>query len=53
VLPEAFELVERGHLDAEDFRAFAFENAVALFGGTNPDFFEGTAVADAARKALA
>ena len=53
VLALAFELVLRGHLDAEEFRAFAFENAVALFGGTNPDFFEGTAVADAARKALA
>jgi len=53
VLALAFELVLRGHLGAEEFRAFAFENAVALFGGTNPGFFEGTAVADAARKALA
>jgi predicted TIM-barrel fold metal-dependent hydrolase len=49
VLVEAFELVRRGHLDAEQFRAFAFGNAVALFAGTNPDFFQGTAVADAAR----
>jgi predicted TIM-barrel fold metal-dependent hydrolase len=52
VLVEAFELVERGQIDAQDFRAFAFGNAVELFGGTNPAFFEGTAVADAARRAL-
>jgi predicted TIM-barrel fold metal-dependent hydrolase len=49
VLAEAWELVERGHLDEADFRDFAFGNAVRLFAGTNPAFFEGTAVADAAR----
>jgi predicted TIM-barrel fold metal-dependent hydrolase len=53
VLVEAWELVERGHLTASDFRAFAFGNAVELFAGSNPAFFEGTAVADAARRALA
>jgi predicted TIM-barrel fold metal-dependent hydrolase len=52
VLAEAWELVDSGHLDEADFRDFAFGNAVRLFGETNPAFFEGTAVADAAREAL-
>jgi len=47
VLPEAWELVENGHLDEEDFRAFTCGNAVELLRATNPDFFAGTAVADA------
>jgi predicted TIM-barrel fold metal-dependent hydrolase len=46
VLPEAWELVERGHLDAPDFRAFVFDNAVDLLTGTNPEFFRGTLLAD-------
>jgi hypothetical protein len=44
VLCESWELVEDGHLDADDFRAFTFGNAVALWAGTNPDFFAGTVV---------
>jgi predicted TIM-barrel fold metal-dependent hydrolase len=44
VLPEAWELVEDGHLDEQDFRAFTCDNAVALLTATNPDFFAGTAV---------
>jgi len=52
VLVEAWELVERGHLDEADFRELVFGNAVRLFGETNPAFFEGTAVADAARRAM-
>jgi predicted TIM-barrel fold metal-dependent hydrolase len=44
VLPEAWELVEDGHLDAADFKAFTCDNAIALFAGTNPRFFEGTTV---------
>jgi hypothetical protein len=50
VLAEAWELVEKGHLDEADFRALTFGNAVELFAGVNPAFFEGTAVADAARR---
>ncbi|MDW3218001.1 MAG: amidohydrolase family protein [Acidimicrobiales bacterium] len=50
VLPEAFELVEDGLLDADDFRAFVFDDPVRLFTAGNPDFFAGTVVAaDAAR----
>jgi predicted TIM-barrel fold metal-dependent hydrolase len=47
VLAEAWELVEHGHLDAAGFRAFTFGNPVALWAGTNPDFFAGTVIADA------
>jgi predicted TIM-barrel fold metal-dependent hydrolase len=50
VLGEAWELVEHGHIDAGDFREFVFENAIDLWCGTNPDFFEGTRVAEAVRK---
>lgn len=32
VLPEAWELVERGHVTPDDFRAFTYDNAVALWG---------------------
>jgi predicted TIM-barrel fold metal-dependent hydrolase len=52
VLREAWELVERGHLDAADFRDLVFGNASRLFGETNPAFFDGTAIADAAHRAL-
>jgi hypothetical protein len=44
-LPEAFELVEDGHITEDDFRDFVFGNAVRLWGTQNPRFFEGTAVA--------
>ena len=37
-------LVEDGHLDVADFRAFTYENPVALWSGTNPDFFAGTVI---------
>ena len=52
-LPEAFELVEDGHITADDFRAFAFTNAVRLSGTQNPRFFEGTRVAKKAAAVLA
>jgi hypothetical protein len=32
VLPEAWELVEGGHITADDFRAFTYDNALALWG---------------------
>src|SRR5262245_25492567 len=50
VLPEAWELVDRGHLDAEEFRDFTFGNVVRFFTAARPDFYAQTAVADAARK---
>jgi predicted TIM-barrel fold metal-dependent hydrolase len=53
VLPEAWELVEAGHLDAADFRAFTCDNAVALLAGSNPEFFRGTTLESYATDALA
>jgi hypothetical protein len=47
VVCEAWELVEKEHLDLADFRAFTFGNPVALWCGTNPNFFAGTIVEDA------
>ena len=53
VVPEAYELVEHGLLDDDDFRAFMFENAVRFWGETNPDFFKGTVVEKQAAEVLA
>ena len=53
VLEEAHELVDDGHLDAAQFRAFTFANVVALHGGMNPDFFKGTVVEKEAAQELA
>lgn len=47
VLHEAHELVDDGLLVAEDFERVVFRNPVRLFAGMNPDFFAGTAIADA------
>jgi predicted TIM-barrel fold metal-dependent hydrolase len=44
VLPEAWELVEDGLLDRDQFRAFTYGNVVELFTATNADFFAGTVV---------
>jgi hypothetical protein len=52
-LPEAYELVEDGHITADYFRALTFTNAVKLWGTQNPRFFEGTCVAKEAAAILA
>jgi predicted TIM-barrel fold metal-dependent hydrolase len=44
VLPEAFEMVDKGCLTEEDFREFTFSNAARLHGSVNPDFFKGTVI---------
>ena len=49
VLPEAWELVEEGHLTEEDFADFTCHNVARLLTDMNPNFFDGTAVADAIR----
>ena len=51
-LPEAWELVEHGHLSEEDFRDFMFVNPVRLHAGMNPDFFKGTAIETEVARAL-
>jgi len=53
VLGEAWELVEHGLIDEQNFRDFSFGNAVELYGRMNPDFFNGTVVEDAVRRELA
>src|SRR5258708_6918798 len=52
-LPEAYELVEDGFITGDDFRDFVFGNTVRLWGTQNPNFFDGTRVADEARALLA
>jgi predicted TIM-barrel fold metal-dependent hydrolase len=51
-LPEAYELVEDGHITEDNFRDFVFANAVRLWGTQNPRFFEGTVVAKEAAAVL-
>jgi predicted TIM-barrel fold metal-dependent hydrolase len=50
---EAYELVDDHLIDAEQLKQFVFTNAVEFWTATNPDFFKGTAVEDAARGCLA
>ena len=52
VVTEAYELVEDEKIDAAGFKRFVFENPVHFWGETNPAFFAGTRVADAARSVL-
>jgi hypothetical protein len=52
-LPEAYELVEDGFITGDDFRDFVFGNTVRLWGTQNPNFFDGTRVANEARALLA
>ncbi len=40
-LPEAYELVEDGHITADNFRDFTFANAVRLWGTQNPQILRG------------
>jgi predicted TIM-barrel fold metal-dependent hydrolase len=44
VVPEAYELVEDGHITEADFRAFVYDNPVELWAGMNPEFFTGTTI---------
>jgi Amidohydrolase len=52
VVPEAYELVEDGRLDALQFRAFTCDNPIRLHGRMNPEFFAGTPVAAYAQQLL-
>ncbi|HEY7716777.1 MAG TPA: amidohydrolase family protein, partial [Candidatus Binatia bacterium] len=47
VIPEAFELVEKGFITEQDFREFTFTNAARLHTRNNPSFFKGTVVEQA------
>jgi hypothetical protein len=48
VLEESWEMVEHGLLTEDDYRDFVFTNPVRLYTRTNPHFFDGTRVEDAA-----
>ena len=52
VLLESHALVDDGLLSDQDYRDLVFTNPVRLHAGMNPTFFDGTAVADAARSLL-
>jgi hypothetical protein len=49
VLPDAWELVEAGHLTEADFSDFTFGNVTRALTDMNPRFFDGTSVAEAVR----
>jgi hypothetical protein len=46
-------LLERGLFTAEEWAEFTYKNAVLLFGGMNPRFFDGTPAESAAARVLA
>jgi hypothetical protein len=48
VLEEVYEPLEHGLVDENDLRDFVFANPVRLWTSTNPEFFRGTVVEDAA-----
>ncbi len=50
VLVEAYELVDDGFIDANDFRDFSYANVARMHTGMNPNFFKGTVVEEAVEK---
>jgi len=52
VLEEAYELVEDGLINEEDFREFTFANPLRFWGEGRPDFFKGTVLENDAASAL-
>ena len=52
VLEEAWEMVEHGLINEQDFREFTLTNAVELHASMNPDFFKGTLVETAAKEEM-
>lgn len=45
VVQECYELLEDGHLTAEQWRQLVFDNPVQMYTRANPTFFDGTPVA--------
>ena len=52
VLEEAYELVEHGMLEQQDFQDFTFTNPVMLHASMNQDFFKDTVIEDDVNKLL-
>lgn len=44
VMVEAYEMVDDGFMNDDDFRDFTFGNVVSMHAGMNPNFFKGTVV---------
>ena len=44
VVTSAYELIEKGVMNADDFRRFTFENPAHFWTSANPDFFKGTII---------
>lgn len=53
VLHEAYELVEDGLMDTDNFRDFVVNNPIHFLADANPDFFKGTIVEKEAAAVLA
>lgn len=49
---EAYEQVEDGLMDLDDFRKFGFGFSVQLYAGPNPGFFDGTRIEQEVREEL-
>jgi hypothetical protein len=49
---EAYEGIQNGLMDEEDFRDFVFVNPIKLHAGMNPNFFRGTILEQQAEKVL-
>jgi hypothetical protein len=52
VIPEAFEMMEKGFVTEQDFREFTFTNAARLHTRNNSNFFKGTVVEQAVANEL-
>jgi len=52
VIAEAYELVEHGLLNEDEFRDFAFANVARMWCSMNPNFFKGTIVEGEVAKLL-
>ncbi|MCY4390015.1 MAG: amidohydrolase family protein [Desulfurellaceae bacterium] len=52
VVPEAYELVEKGLVSEAGFRDFMCTNPIRFWGEANPDFFKGTVVEETAGAVL-
>jgi predicted TIM-barrel fold metal-dependent hydrolase len=52
VMAEAYELVEHGLLNEDEFRDFTFANAARMWCSMNPNFFKGTIVKGEVAKLL-
>ncbi len=52
VVPEAYELVEKGLVSEAGFRDFMCTNPIRFWGEANPDFFRGTVVEETASTIL-